>query len=171
MFSTKVSFTATCCDLSNKVKNAALCVMQRVRMLSNNSLEFCTQYGPEVQGLGTAAVNCEKKVHLFALKKFLGVEMRTPNDLVYGETNRYPLFVYSAVRCIRYRLELTRMDVSRLPGKAYRMSWELDARGKRNWVANIRCKLNQFELGYVWLNQGVERINLFLHVLRERAIA
>ena len=27
--------------------------------------------------------------------------MRTPNDLVYGETNRYPLFVNSAVRCRR----------------------------------------------------------------------
>ena len=72
MFSTKVSFTATCCDLSNKVKNAALCVMQRVRMLSNNSLEFCTQYGPEVQGLGTAAVNCEKKSTSVCTEKVLG---------------------------------------------------------------------------------------------------
>ena len=60
-------------------------------MLSNNSLEFCTQYGPEVQGLGTAAVNCEKKVHLFALKKFLGVEMRTPNNLVYGKDKQIPV--------------------------------------------------------------------------------
>ena len=94
--------------------------------------------------------------------------MRTPDELVYGETNRYPLFVNSAVRCIRYWLNLTRMDGSRLPCKSYRMLRGLDARGKRNWVSNVRCELNQFGFGYVWLNQGVEGINQFLHVLRER---
>ena len=56
--------------------------------------------------------------------------MRTPNDLVYGETNRYPLFVNSAVRCIRYWLKLTRMEASKLPSKAYRILHVLDARGK-----------------------------------------
>ena len=62
------------------------------------------------------------------------------------------------------------MDGSRLPCKAYRMLRELDARSKRNWVSNVRCKLNQFGFGYVWLNQGAEGINHFLHVLRERLI-
>ena len=68
-------------------------------MINNNSLElflklFDSQvqpialYGAELWGLDTAAAHCEK-VHLFALTKFLGA---TPNDLVYGETNRYPLF-------------------------------------------------------------------------------
>ena len=149
-------------------------------MLNNNSLELflkpsdsqvqpITQYGAELWGLDIATVHCEK-VHLFAMKKFFGVEMRTPNDLIFGETNRYPLFVNSAVRYIRYWLNLTRMDGSRLPCKAYRMLRGLDARGKRNWVSNVRCKLNQFGFGYVWLNQGVEGINQFLHVLRERLI-
>ena len=166
LFSTKLSFTATCCDLSSKAKNAALCIMQRLRMLNNDSLELflklfdsqvqpIAQYGAERWGLDIAAVHCEK-VHLFALKKFMGVEMRTPNDLIYGKTNRYLLFVNSAVRCIRYWLNLTRMDGSRLRCKAYSMLRELDARGKRNWVSNVRCKLNQFGFGYVWLNQGVE---------------
>ena len=56
--------------------------------------------------------------------------MRTPNDLVYGETNRYPLFVNSAVGCIRYWLKLTRMEASRVPSKAYRML-HLDVTGIR----------------------------------------
>ena len=109
LFSTKLGFTASCHDLTSKAKNAVLCIMQKLRMLNNNSFEllFDSQvqpialYGAELWGLEIAAVHCEK-VHLFALKRFLGVEMRTPNDLVYGETNRYPLFVNSAVRCIRY---------------------------------------------------------------------
>ena len=138
-------------------------------MLNNNSLELflklfdsqvepIAHFGAELWGLDKAAVHCEK-VHLFALKKFLEVEMRTSNDLIYGETNRYLLFVNSAVRCIRYWLNVTRMDGSRLPCKSYRMLRGLDARGKRNWVSNVRCKLNQFGFGYVWLNQGVEGIN------------
>ena len=142
LFSTKLSFTATCCDLSGKAKNAALCIMQRFRMLNNNSLKLflklfdsqvqpIAQYGAELWGLDIAAVHSEK-VNLFALKKFLEVEMRTSNDLIYGETNRYLLFVNSAVRCICYWLNVTRMDGSRLPCKAYRMLRELDARGKRN---------------------------------------
>ena len=48
----------------------------------------------------TTAVHCEK-VHSFAQERFLGVEMPAPNNLVYGETNRFSLFVYSAVKCIR----------------------------------------------------------------------
>jgi len=86
----------------------------------------------------------EKYIYLFALKKFLGVEMRTPNDLVYGETNRYPLFVNSALRCIHYWLQLTRMEASKLPSKAYRMLQVLDERGKRIWASNVRCKLYQY---------------------------
>ena len=60
--------------------------------------------------------------------------MRTPN----GETNRYPLFVNSAVRCIRYWLKLTRMEASKLPNKADRMLHVLDKQGKRNWASNVR---------------------------------
>ena len=112
MFSTKPSFTASCYDLTSKAKIAVLCIMQKLRTLNNNSFElflkfFDSQvqpialYGAELWGLETTAVHCEKG-HLFAQKKFLGVEMRTPNDLVYGETNRYPLFVNSAVRCVHY---------------------------------------------------------------------
>ena len=36
--------------------------------------------------LDKAAIHIEK-VHLYALKRFLGVDMKTPNDLVYGETD------------------------------------------------------------------------------------
>ena len=63
----------------------------------------------------------KKSTFIGTEKKFLGVEMRTPNDFVYGETNRYPLLVNSSVRCKRYWLKLTRMNVCRLPGEAYRI--------------------------------------------------
>lgn len=74
---------------------------------------------------GVLTLQCEK-VYLFALEKFLGVEMRIPNDFVNVETNRYKIFVNSAVTVTCYWLKLTRIDVYRLPGKAYRMLPELD---------------------------------------------
>ena len=47
----------------------------------------------------TTAVHCEK-VHSFAQKRFLGVEMPVLNNLVYVETNQFSLFVNSVVKCI-----------------------------------------------------------------------
>ena len=60
------------------------------------------------------------------------------------------------------------MDVARLPRKAYRMLHKLDARGKKNRVSNVRCKLYLYGFGYVWLSQGAEGINHFLIAFRER---
>ena len=45
-------------------------------------------------------------VHLFGLKRYLGVDRRTPNDLVYGEVGRFPIQINASVRCIRYWLKL-----------------------------------------------------------------
>ena len=70
---------------------------------------------------------------------FLGVDMKTPNDLVYGKIDRFPITLNSAVRCIRYWLKLTCMGEYRLPRKAYMMLYNLDARGKRNWFQMLEC--------------------------------
>ena len=53
-----------------------------------------------------------EKVHTFALKKLLNVSPRTPNDISYGETGRFPLYVHSYTACIKYWLRLTTMDIS-----------------------------------------------------------
>ena len=45
-------------------------------------------YGSGIWGLKYKSV---EKVHTFALKKLLNVSPRTPNDMVYGETGRFPL--------------------------------------------------------------------------------
>ena len=41
---------------------------------------------------GTVRLDGIEKVHLMACKRFLGVPLRTPNKVVYGELGRYPLF-------------------------------------------------------------------------------
>ena len=96
--------------------------------------------------------------------------MKAPKDLVYGETDRFPITLNSAVRYIRYWLKLTCMGEDGLPHKAYMMLYNLDARGKRNWVSNVRMQLFQHGFGFVWMNQGVGRVNEFIRAFRERLI-
>ena len=95
-------------------------------------------------------------------KEFLVVDMKTLNDLVYGETDRFPITLNSAVRCIRYWLKLTCMGEDRLPRKSYMMLYNLDARGKRNWVSNVRMQLFQYGLDlYGWLQVWEESMSLY----------
>ena len=49
-----------------------------------------------------------ERVHLFACKRFSHVRNKTPNDVVYGELGRYPLFTPATVRFVKYWLKLLR---------------------------------------------------------------
>jgi hypothetical protein len=179
-FSTKLSFTASGNDLASKGKRALLVMMHRLRMFNNRSVHIffklfdshvlpIMMYGSEIWGLGNAANICEK-THLFALKKFLVVDMRTPNDLVYKELNRYPISINCKINCIRYWLKIIAMNFNRLPRKAYLMLCNIDNRGKQNWVTEVRSFLCQFGFGEVWYNQGVGNIKAFLKELKVRLI-
>lgn len=179
-FSTRLSFTAACKDLASRGKRGLTCIMQKLYALNNSSLEVFLKlfdkqiqpmilYGSEIWGLDAAAQNCEK-VHLYALKKFLGLDPRTPNDFVYGELNRYPLIINSAVNSIRYWLRLLCMDSQRIPKKAYLMLYNLDVRGKSTWVSKVRICLCENGFGFAWYNQGVGDAKRFLSLVKSRLI-
>jgi hypothetical protein len=179
-FSTRLSFTAACKELASRAKKAFLCILQRLNAFNNNfpvlllklfdaQVQPIALYGSEIWGLDKAALHTEK-VHLFALKKILGVNIRTPNDLVYGELNRYPLKINATVNTIRYWLKLTQMTVDRLPKKAYSMIYKLDERGKTTWVTNVKLCLCEYGFQEAWLNQGVGNITEFLKLFRVRLI-
>jgi hypothetical protein len=179
-FSTRLSFVAGCKDIASKAKRALIQIIQKLRFFNNSSLKVLLklfdlqvqpilQYGSEIWGLDAAAHHCEK-VHLFALKKFLRVGMRTPNDLVYYELDRYPILITFAVSCVRYWLKLLHMKENRLPRKSYLMLCNLDAKGKCNWVTKVRECLFVNGFGLVWMNQGVGSINAFIRVFKQRLI-
>ena len=178
--STRLSFTAACRDVASKAKRALVYIIQKLRQHNCSSIHvflknFDTQvqpimqYGSEIWGLYNAAGECEK-VHLYALKKYLNVDLKTPNDLVYKETCRYPITINSTVNCIRYWLKLIQMNNFRLPKKAYDSLYVLDSKGKESWVTNIRLCLTQNGFGHAWLNQGVGNPKKFLLELKCRLI-
>ena len=123
-------------------------------------------YGSEIWGL-QQQIEIEK-VHLFALKKLLNVSPKTPNDMVYGETGRHPLYVFTYISCIKYWLRLTSMEHFRLPKKAYNMQLALHNSGKVCWVSQVREVLYKFGFGFVWENQGVQTRNVFIRVFQQR---
>ena len=86
-------------------------------------------YRVEIFGLESSS-SVFVNVHLFGLRRYLVVDRRTPNDLVYGEVGRFPIQMNVSVCCIRYWLKLARMHEHRLPLRAYKMLLNLDQRGK-----------------------------------------
>ena len=109
-------------------------------------------YGSEIWGQWRMFTNLGsvEKVHTFALEKLLNVSLRMPNDMAYGETGRFPLYVHSYTACIKYWLRLTTVDISRLPRKAYNMLLLLHNSGKFCWVSQVHQVLYKFGFGFVW---------------------
>ena len=91
-------------------------------------------------------------IHTFALKKLLNVSRRTPNDMVYGETDRIPLYVLSYTSCIKHWLCLTTMDTARLPRKAYNLLLSIHINGNFCWAPRVHQVLYKFGSEFVWEN-------------------
>ena len=85
-----------------------------------------------------------------ACKQFLGLPRSTPNAIIYGELGRYPLYINSSIKSIKYWLNLLQMNDDRLPKQAYRMLVALDCKGKRCWVTNIKELLFKSGFGIAW---------------------
>ncbi len=92
---------------------------------------------------GTVRLDGIEKVHMMACKRFLGVPLRTPNKMVYGELGRYPLFVNSTLRCLKYWLRVLKMDDIRIPKQAYKMMILMDESEKKCWVTEVKNVLSK----------------------------
>ena len=77
----------------------------------------------------------------FACKTFLHGPNKTPNNVVYGELGRYPLFITATARFIKYWLELLRQPDNFYSRKAYKMLFALHNRGKTTWVSHVKSVL------------------------------
>ena len=125
-------------------------------------------YAAEVWGC--TRMDLIERVHLLACKRFLGVPKATPTNLVYGELNRFPLYIGAQLKAIRYWLRLTSMDNNRIPRMAYLMLLDMDNRGKTCWASQIKDILSNCGFYFVWIQQGVNNKKQFLVDLRQRLI-
>ena len=178
-FSTRLSFSKAFEELATKARRGVIEIFKVLWKLGDFSpslflkmfdsqIKPVLMYASEVWGMYDHYT--VEKVHLFALKKLLNVSPCTPNDMAYGETGRYPLYVQARANCIRYWQRLVRMEDERLPHKAYKMLLLLHDSGKDCWATNIRSELYRNGFGLVWENQSVGNINWFLRVYKQRLI-
>ncbi|RUM94525.1 MAG: hypothetical protein DSZ28_02740, partial [Thiothrix sp.] len=111
VFSTKLSVSVSLADLVCRAKAALSQICRSLRKLAYITPEaffkiFDAQvqpillYAAEVWGLEDCSA--VEIVHLYALKQFLNVSVRTPNMMVYGDTGRYPLSICATLRTIKY---------------------------------------------------------------------
>ena len=110
-------------------------------------------YGSEICGMQN---NLQiERAHLFALKKLLNVSPKNPNDM---ETGRTPICSDTKISSRRFWLRFTRMENERLPRKSYNMLVNIHNNGKQCWASTLRMNLMMYGFGYVWINQGVQKI-------------
>ena len=130
IFSAGLTFSYRLEDMASRAKKGVIGVLKLLWTLAEQSptlflnlfdcqIQPMLTYDAEVWGI--MADHCTiERVHLFAIKRLLNVSTRTPSALVYGETGRYPLYVITYVKCIKYWLNLVRMPEKRLPLKAFK---------------------------------------------------
>ena len=136
---TKLSTTQAIADFIPKAKRKIITILTALRnktahtgecsvksLMPKYNQRFCTPLRYGVQGEWKHF----KKVHLFAIKRFLRLSNRTPSVIVYGESGRYPLAVSSQIHSIKYWLRLLKLNQDRMHFGAYRFSMNLAERGE-----------------------------------------
>jgi hypothetical protein len=178
-FTTKLSLTLAVGELASKAKLRTIQILRCPFKLGNMQRDIffkiydaqvlpMLMYGAEIWGFQEYEVL--EKAHLFACKRFLHVGLQTPNKMVLGDLGRYPLYITSAMRCVKYWLKLTRMPEERLPRKAYKMLKQMCDNGKKTWVYHLRHILTDNGCGEAWVEQAVGDEQAFIVVLRQRLI-
>ena len=177
-FSTGLTFSYALEEMAAKAKRGVYNILRFLWSLGENNPTlffkmFDTQiqpiltYGSEVWGL-TADHKPIETIHLLAIKRLLNVSIKTPNTLVYCETGRYPLYIITFTKAIKYWLKLTRMNNERIPKKSYNMLLKLHNNEKKNWLSKVRSTLYKYGFGHVWENGGVQNVNNFVISFKQR---
>jgi hypothetical protein len=178
-FTTMLSYKIGTSHLITKAKKAVYLITRAFNNCKDMSQQvFFKMFDAKVQSIllysaeiwGLNKLDTLEKVHLAACKIFLGVPTRTPNIMVYQELQRYPLYINTYIRSLKYWFKLLRMDIARLPKQAYVMMGHMDNEGKTCWVTQVKNVLCHNGFAHVWMNQGVGDEKFFIRVFRQRIL-
>lgn len=183
LLTTKLSDISACEEYASKAKGKVVDILKTMWALGNlNSKLFFQLFDAQVKPMllyasevwGLLKPNIIEKVHMFACKRLLSVSDKTSNNMVYGETGRYPLFIDASVATIRYWLRLISMPDNRIPKQTMQMLLNKlnanDFRRGNNWVENVKDCLESHGFGNVWANRGIENEAAFLRNLKQKMI-
>ena len=120
-------------------------------------------YGSEIWG--HEQYETLERIQYMACRSFLGVSSNSPNVSVLGECGRYPIYLYTAKRCVKYWAKLLNMPNNRYPRKCYDMLYYIErsgVRSKSTWVKSVENLLILANMHDVWENQEVRNVNNFV---------
>ena len=123
-------------------------------------------YGSEVWGF--KKYEDIEKVQVNFCKTILGVGRDVKNKIALGECGRFPIYIDSYMRLIKYWYKILAINDNRLPKQCYKMLYEQDLSGRKNWATSIKNILYTSGFGVVWENQGVGNTDIFLKEFRQR---
>ena len=177
-FTTKLSTEAALAEVAGKAKNKVISIFKALYKIGKIDIKvFFHLFDCQVRPMllyaaeiwGNTQESITEKVHMFAARKLLGVNAKTPKTMIYSELNRYPLNIDSKLRTIKYWLKIQEMQDSRLPKQAY-LREERELNTEKSWGKGIKDLLEKNGFGYVWINQGVTQKTSFLKSFRQRLI-
>ena len=123
-------------------------------------------YGSEIWGL--KHMSCIEKIHIYACKRYLNAPANSCNDAIMGDLARFPMFINTSKRCIKYWLRILQLPAHRYVRACYEMLKHFDQLGHINWVTHLRIHLFSNGFGYVWQMQGVSNETIFLNQYIQR---
>ena len=123
-------------------------------------------YGSELWGLNH--YEAVERVHTYACKRYMLAPIHAPNLTIYGDCGRFPMYIYTAKKVIKYWLRILDMPEYRYVKKCYNMMKLYDGLGRQNWVTFLRKHLYENGFGYVWEAQGISNEKLFLTLYLQR---
>ena len=179
--SSRGKFAQTQSNLADRGLRAMFKLLRSVNELYAPETSFlCTQfdklvmtvllYESEIWGFHKA-LDIEKVPLLFC-KKILHLKRNTANYFIYNELGRYTLNVNSKLRIIRYLLKtiMGKHNTLVYNRPMYQITYQHCENGisLNGWTATIKSLLFSLGLNFVWYDQGVVNVKLFVHVLKQR---
>jgi hypothetical protein len=114
-------------------------------------------YGCEVWGFEDS--KCFETIHLRFMKYVLGLKVRTPSNIVYGELGRHPIRLHIKRRIINYWSRLLNSKENKISRLLYGIILNLYKQGqyRSKWIVNVENILNECGLTFIWNDQASER--------------
>ena len=117
-------------------------------------------YGAELWGF--REVRSIEIVHTLACKKFLNIRDNACNDAILGDLGRYPMYINTSKKCLKFWIRILNMSENRFVKKCYNMLLYYDQLGYSNWVTEVRSNLYRNGFGYILERQSVSHPKLFV---------
>ena len=124
-------------------------------------------YGSDIWGF--KRYDILEQVQNYACKSYMCVDVKSCNAAVLGDCGRFPLYIETAKRCLRFWIRILKKPNHRLVKKCYTsMMKYFNDLGNINWCTHIKQLLQSSGYGYSWEMQDIPNESTFILAFVQR---